>query len=499
MEDCSVKKYGAIGDGVHDDTSAIQTAISNSTCIYFPAGTYKITSTILFSRKTGVHMYGDGDGSNGLGSSKIYWAGPAGGIILQLYSCANCTIERLALQGIFGGLATNPGVGIYISADNANGASHWNVIRDCSVSNIMGSPGYGVLIGSTANADINTNSFENVLLVICKVGFVQMGTQTVNNYCNNVECLQYTSMGAMFIQGTAVLTNCSFYGDNTATADVQIGAGMLWASIKDSYHEILQGRPSTAVAYDFPNTGNRPWGTEINNCRVLWNIGPGNIINYQQHGPLSITNCNFDGIGSGGVININNNAATPQPLTIYGNYLVSGVASYLITGSVDYQNVTQQSVYISTLDLPGSDSATNQNWFSSPSSFVLSGSTTYEVEGVLLLSRSLGTNPHTTSFVIGGTAKYSSIMLVVKSTVNGTDSTVCLTTNQGVVTPTVYSAHEFLILTIKGILRVSSKGTFTPQYVFSSSPGGTPTILTNSYLKLTPLGNNSLKTIGNFQ
>lgn len=334
MEDYSVKKYGAVGDGVHDDTDAIKKAIDSATNIYFPQGIYKVTSTVLLSKKQGVHMYGDGGGSNGLGSSRIYWAGPQNGVIFQLYSCANCTIERLAFQGIKDGLPTNPGTGIYITGDNANGACHWNVVRDCSVSNVLGSPGYGVLIGSINNDDINTNSFENVLIVETKVSFTQFGTQTVNNYCNNVECLNYKSMGANFIQGNAILNNCSFYGDTPATVDVQLGSGLLWASINNSYHEILADRPAEATAYNFPNTGERPWSNQLNCCRVLWNRGQGNIINFQQSGPLSITNCNFDGIGSGGLIKVNNHATTPQSLTIFGNYLVNGVASYDISGSV---------------------------------------------------------------------------------------------------------------------------------------------------------------------
>lgn len=49
----SVKTYGAIGNGVHDDTSAIQTAITASitakVSLYFPGGTYKITSPLSFT------------------------------------------------------------------------------------------------------------------------------------------------------------------------------------------------------------------------------------------------------------------------------------------------------------------------------------------------------------------------------------------------------------------------------------------------------------------
>ena len=42
----SVKDFGAVGNGVADDTAAIQAAITASTSIVFPAGTYKTTSSI---------------------------------------------------------------------------------------------------------------------------------------------------------------------------------------------------------------------------------------------------------------------------------------------------------------------------------------------------------------------------------------------------------------------------------------------------------------------
>lgn len=42
----NVKDFGAVGDGVTDDTAAIQAAINAASVLYFPAGTYKITSQI---------------------------------------------------------------------------------------------------------------------------------------------------------------------------------------------------------------------------------------------------------------------------------------------------------------------------------------------------------------------------------------------------------------------------------------------------------------------
>ena len=56
----SVKDFGAVGDGVTDDTAAIQAAIDAVTeaNILFPAGTYKVTSSITL--KPRIRLYGKG-------------------------------------------------------------------------------------------------------------------------------------------------------------------------------------------------------------------------------------------------------------------------------------------------------------------------------------------------------------------------------------------------------------------------------------------------------
>lgn len=53
----NVRSVGAVGDGTADDTSAIQSAITNNNVIYFPAGHYKISSAITLH---GVTIIGDG-------------------------------------------------------------------------------------------------------------------------------------------------------------------------------------------------------------------------------------------------------------------------------------------------------------------------------------------------------------------------------------------------------------------------------------------------------
>jgi hypothetical protein len=49
----NVRCFGAIGDGVADDTAKIQSAINSSPgkgIVFFPAGTYKISSTLVVNR-----------------------------------------------------------------------------------------------------------------------------------------------------------------------------------------------------------------------------------------------------------------------------------------------------------------------------------------------------------------------------------------------------------------------------------------------------------------
>lgn len=105
-ETVSVMDFGAVGDGVTDDTAAIQAAIdSGAGSVFFPAGTYLVSKTSAFSSdfpnndqpclfvksKTNFKLYGEG-------GAKLITTVHAQGI-LELQLCSDVVIDGLEFQG----------------------------------------------------------------------------------------------------------------------------------------------------------------------------------------------------------------------------------------------------------------------------------------------------------------------------------------------------------------------------------------------------------------
>jgi hypothetical protein len=145
----SVKQYGATGDGVTDDTAAIQAAMTAADAVYFPPGTYKVTSPITL--KTNNAVLGAG------ASSVIVYSGTATsqGALYANSGSASAYIDNLVVQNIkVLGTVASAGFSEFVHLISFSG------VRNCLIDNceIVGFRGDGIYIGSGLNDNPLPNS-----------------------------------------------------------------------------------------------------------------------------------------------------------------------------------------------------------------------------------------------------------------------------------------------------------------------------------------------------
>lgn len=114
----SVKDFGAIGNGINDDTASIQLAINNNSSVYFPDGTYLISSAITLSSNTTITggsranilcsngnnngFYASGKTRISISNIKIYFTSPGTTAYIgaiKLFNCQYCSINNIQIVG----------------------------------------------------------------------------------------------------------------------------------------------------------------------------------------------------------------------------------------------------------------------------------------------------------------------------------------------------------------------------------------------------------------
>lgn len=155
----NVKDYGAKGDGVTDDTNAIQAAINAVTPqtqngygrLYFPAGTYIVKDTLTLG-SGGMQMSGD----------------PYGSIIkYDKESNYGAVIEKSTSSGLYGWVIEN------LNIDTNNKATHgfyfasvgvFQAIKNVRFSNVyvlnLGSGSIGWQLGDQTNTGLDTDAWN---------------------------------------------------------------------------------------------------------------------------------------------------------------------------------------------------------------------------------------------------------------------------------------------------------------------------------------------------
>ena len=199
----NVKTAGVVGDGVGDDTAAIQKVldgVKDGMVIYFPAGTYRITTTLLMQAKTrliGIDLIGNGR------DSRLVWDGPVGMPQLVENGAANYHIDGLTFDGA--GKAT---VGLYHNRDQGKFETEVGQ-RNLAFYNFTE---VGILADkSPATAETMT---ENCLFDHCKCG---MAFLAFNDYDYTIDGCEFRHCETAIrcSHGNTYVRNCHFEASST--------------------------------------------------------------------------------------------------------------------------------------------------------------------------------------------------------------------------------------------------------------------------------------------
>lgn len=234
-EQKSVKDFGAIGDGVADDTGAFQKALAASKFVFVPAGTYRITSTITLA--DGQTLAGVGDASEIRTNMSITLI-HIGGSYNQLNNIK-----------LFGG-----NVGIKFAG--VNGPCVNNAVVDVSTWQAQ----TGILLdgGTDTNKPVYWNNFTRVLVAQPFVNGIHLkrsGAGDTPNANRFTQCRVYslgatTSGHGVYVEAGSFNNSFTDFEANvntTAQACVRCGSGSNKTIFVNLYTESHNGVPNVRL------------------------------------------------------------------------------------------------------------------------------------------------------------------------------------------------------------------------------------------------------------
>ena len=230
--------YGATGNGTTDDTAAIQNALNamrTSTengggwsVLYFPAGTYKITSTLVTQRQnsndyTGIMIVGQDEAT-----TSILYDGPSGDDLIDFDGWYD-KISRITFNGNnLAGRAFD-----FTGYDY----STYDCISDCTFENCPG--GIGLILGGASSNGVSETTilrcqFINVWCGVYTCNFNSMDEWVWNCLFENCGDALYNNMGDyhcfdnVFINSTTADCTCNNSGHFALVGNNSFGSKAFW-------------------------------------------------------------------------------------------------------------------------------------------------------------------------------------------------------------------------------------------------------------------------------
>lgn len=356
-ESVSVKDFGAKGDGVTDDTAAIQTAVDAVSNIFIPAGDYKITAPITL--RSNVAVVG---GGRDVTNIKPATSGTAA------FTGVNCTeVEITGLSIVYPSSGTVGGVGVEIktgfywflediSIHNAYiGVSIQDTSNSTKASEILvrNATACGIKVIDSANLLLNNSMVINDDTSRCALGCVRL-----ENYAEGCNFFTlHTYQGAY-----PLITEAAVNGLGTRPAynkfhgcyfDAAANPVLIQKAAELDFTDCwFSNRPSHG-AYVADSTGIKFNGGGAINCGshgVLVDTGSEYVTfdSFSAKGNSATSANSFDGIAIGGGVSkfaINNCQATNDLIYFgsqrHGIHIFPGASNqFTITGNLLTGNVT---------------------------------------------------------------------------------------------------------------------------------------------------------------
>jgi len=206
----SVKSYGAVGNGVADDTTAITNAIAASPSVYFPCGTYKTTAKISLSTNKALVGCAPANHWRGGSGSKIAYYGTDKAIEIKPPNATGydtISIIDIELDGIN---ATGSADGLVIDGSNTSAYVEGVYTRGLTIKDFPRYQMYGT--GLIFMLSYHSSSFHNINRSASGDTTVYFGANQYRSQVYFYDCLigQYRVGKWAFIEELGTGTN--FYG-----------------------------------------------------------------------------------------------------------------------------------------------------------------------------------------------------------------------------------------------------------------------------------------------
>lgn len=154
----SPRRFGAVGNGTNDDTTAVQNAINTSTTFEgYPGDIYGVTTVTFPSGGPNIIRL-NGSKFRGIGAGNTTGEIPAA--VIFEFNFTNVYDYSIDLVGINGNPTPNPAYACATWWSNANNGSQFNNIFGCLHESCQRGMVYGVLPGTTA---LQTTQSENMI------------------------------------------------------------------------------------------------------------------------------------------------------------------------------------------------------------------------------------------------------------------------------------------------------------------------------------------------